>query len=77
MTIPTLSLSGHDRYSPEIRDRILEKAAWSAGERNGLPDAPRKVVDAPEAAGEPEFDARLHKRVIQAHYRPVIIQHRR
>jgi peptide subunit release factor 1 (eRF1) len=25
MSIPALSLSGHDRYSPEIRDRILER----------------------------------------------------
>jgi hypothetical protein len=25
MSIPTLSLSGHDRYTPEIRDSILEK----------------------------------------------------
>ncbi len=25
MSIAVLSLSGHDRYCPEIRDRILEK----------------------------------------------------
>jgi hypothetical protein len=25
MSIPALSLSGHDRYTPEIRDRIVEK----------------------------------------------------
>ena len=25
MSIPALSLSGHDDYSPEIRDRTLEK----------------------------------------------------
>jgi hypothetical protein len=25
MSIPALSLGGHDRYTPDIRDRILEK----------------------------------------------------
>ena len=25
MSIPSLSLGGHDHYTPEIRDRILEK----------------------------------------------------
>lgn len=30
MSIPSLSLGGHDRYTPEIRDRILEKLRAAA-----------------------------------------------
>src|SRR5438270_175723 len=32
MSVPTFSVSVHDRYTPEVRDRILEKLLASASE---------------------------------------------
>jgi hypothetical protein len=74
MTIPTLSLSGHDRYSPKIRDRILEKLHGAQANETAYQMLPGRDQKRPENR---QFDARLLKRIIQAHDRPVIIQHRR
>jgi hypothetical protein len=77
MNIPTLSLSGRDRYSPEIRDRIFEKLHGAQANETAyqmLLQSGRRDQKRPENR---QFDAWLHKRIIQAHDRPVIIQHRR
>jgi len=37
MSIPALSLSGHDRYTPEIRDRIVEKLHEAPADQTAYP----------------------------------------